>query len=108
MRNVVKTVPFYIDIIIPSLQAILLYKKDRRGGFDLRKTTIVALKCGKKRPLYSVNEEPVVHSWRASEWGENERNREKEKEQNLCAHGYFTYILHAHPRVKICMLQQHK
>lgn len=81
-------------MIIPSLRAILLQKKDRRGSLDLRRTTIVALKCGKKRLLYSVNEEPVVHSWRATEWKEYERDggKEKERAKSTCTtvhvHGY--------------------
>lgn len=42
---------------------------------------IVALKCGKKRPLYSENEESAVHSWRASEWRKNAREEEEEEEE---------------------------
>lgn len=39
----------------------------------------MALKCGKKRLLYSKNEESAVHSWPVSEWRKNKREREKEK-----------------------------
>ena len=90
-KTVFDTFLHQCSVIIPSLRAIslwYLYKKDRRGSLDLWRTTIVVLKCGKKRLLYSENEESVVHSWRETQWGENERERKSEIYARPCMNVY--------------------
>lgn len=46
----------------------------------------MAIKCGKKRLLYSENEESVVHSWQESEWGENETEKKRGKKSEIYVH----------------------
>lgn len=47
----------------------------------------MALKCGKKRSLYSKNEESAVHSWPVSEWRKNKREKEEEKQRESKIYG---------------------
>lgn len=63
----------------------------------------MALKCGKKRLLYSENEESVVHSWRATEWGENERDREKERKRvkSMCTAIYYCIYVHGYTHTHV-------
>lgn len=48
----------------------------------------MAIKCGKKRLLYSENEESVVHSWQESEWVENETEKKRGKKSEIYVRPY--------------------